>query len=78
VNVRNIDFPSLCKKLTKQNVPLPDVYPDRYARKKVRRLRLMKHRRSEKLLRHNKARKIAGLPLKATQPVHQGIEDDVS
>jgi len=33
VSVRNVDFPSLRKQLIKQNVPLPDAYPARYAKK---------------------------------------------
>jgi hypothetical protein len=30
VSVRNVDFPSLRRKLIAQNVPLPGVYPDKY------------------------------------------------
>ena len=33
VSVRNVDFPSLRKRLTAQNVPLPDAYPAKYAKK---------------------------------------------
>jgi predicted transcriptional regulator len=33
VSVRNVDFPSLRNQLIAQNVPLPDVYPAKYAKK---------------------------------------------
>jgi hypothetical protein len=33
VSVRNVDFPSLRKQLISQNVPLPNAYPSKYARK---------------------------------------------
>jgi hypothetical protein len=33
VTVRNVDFPSLRKRLIAQNVPLPDAYPAKYAKK---------------------------------------------
>jgi hypothetical protein len=33
VSVRNVDFPSLRSQLITQNVPLPDVYPAKYAKK---------------------------------------------
>ena len=34
VSVRKVDFQSLRKRLIAQNVPLPDAYPEKYARKK--------------------------------------------
>jgi hypothetical protein len=33
VSVRNVDFPSLRKRLVAQNVPLPDAYPAKYMKK---------------------------------------------
>jgi hypothetical protein len=33
VSVRNVDFHSLRRQLIAQNVPLPDAYPDKYAKK---------------------------------------------
>jgi hypothetical protein len=33
VSVRNVDFPSLRKRLIAQNVPLPGAYPNKYAKK---------------------------------------------
>jgi hypothetical protein len=35
VSVRNVHFPALRKQLVAQNVPLPDVYPAKYAKKKT-------------------------------------------
>jgi hypothetical protein len=34
-SVRNVDFPSLRKRLIAQNVPLPDAYPAKYAEKEM-------------------------------------------
>ena len=35
VSVRNVDFQSLRKQLIAQNVPLPDAYPEKYAREET-------------------------------------------